>query len=317
MGGLHHSVAIAFGESGTIREKGYYKTTDGKRVIRKTKDGHRHILALHEIKRHCKEAGYPWMDQNYLAKNGQPYALIDSEHYVMTDLIHYREADFADPMEFLKVVEATAYWHKAARNIKFSKEAALYDSAGPLTEIIQEQKEHFENIRKRIRKQSKMSDFDVVFLKHYPEYQERITKAQKLLEGTGYLKLFSEAKRKNHICHNNLKEDCLRVYGDWVYITRLEQATVDYQLTDLSNLIHRREKEHKDLKRSEIVEAYNKVLPLERDDEVILEAMLLYPSAFIKIVNEYYQKKRSWTPASMMNKLREALKTARQGEEIT
>ena len=308
MGGLHHSVAIAFNVSGTIREKGYYKTTDGKRVIRKTKDGHRHIRALHEIKNHCKEAGYPWMDQNHLAKNGQPYVLSDKEHYVMTDLIHYREANFADPMEFLKIVEATACRHKAARNIKFSKEAALYVSASPLTEIIQEQKEHFETIRKRIRKQSKLSDFDVIFVKHYPEYQERILKAQKLLESTGYLKLFREAKEKNHICHNSLKEDCLRIYGDWVYITRLEQATADYQLVDLSNLIRRREKEHKDLKRDKIVEAYSKILFLEREEEIILEAMLLYPSAFIKIVNEYYQKKRSWTPAYMTNKLREALK---------
>jgi len=302
-------MAIAFGVSGIVKEKGYYKTTDGTRMIRKTKDGRGQIWARHYIAEHCIQKGYPWMDKYYLTQNSQPYVFLEGEHYIMTDLIHYREADFFDPQEFFKVVEAVAHWHTCARSISFKGEAFLHKRPFPipLTDIFRSQGEALDTIRKRIRKQSQLSDFDVLFVKHYPSYRERIQSAQQLLESTGYLRLYHKARQKNHICHGGLKEDCLRIYNDNVYITKLDQATVDYQLSDLCALIRRREKGRKDMKRDQIIKAYSQVNPFEPEEEIILEAMLLYPAAFVKIVTEYYQKKRTWIPASMANKMKEIL----------
>ena len=39
MSGVHNSLTSAFGVSGLAREKGYYKTSDQAKIIRKTKDG--------------------------------------------------------------------------------------------------------------------------------------------------------------------------------------------------------------------------------------------------------------------------------------
>ncbi|MCL2398271.1 MAG: hypothetical protein FWC91_00830 [Defluviitaleaceae bacterium] len=316
MSGLHHSVTMAFGLSGTVREKGYYKTTDGMRIIRKTKDGRSQILAWHQIKEHCNTSGYPWMDRYHLTNSGNPYAFADGEHYVMTDNFHNREVDFTDNQEFLKIVKAIAHWHSCARGISFSNEASLNKNQllEPLTEIFKAEGKALDIIRKRIRKQSQLSDFDVLFVKHYPNYRERVQKAHQLLESTGYLKRFNQAHKMSHICHGNLKEDYLYLHGDQVYITKLNHATLDYQLNDLCSLIRRREKkrrhqkDQKELSHNIILEAYSQVMPLETDEEVILEAILLYPSTFIKIVTEYYKKKRSWTPVSMANKMQEVLK---------
>ena len=66
------------------------------------------------------------------------------------------------------------------------------------------------------------------------------------------------------------------------------------------------------MSRPQIVEAYAKILPLEPDEEKILQAMLLYPIAFTKIVMEYYNKKRTWTPMSLMGRFREVLEEAEQ-----
>lgn len=317
MSGLHHSVTTAFGLSGTVREKGYYKTTDGMRVIRKTKDGRSQILAWHQIKEHCNVFGYPWMDRYYLTNSGNPYVFSDGEYYVMTDNFHNREVDFTDIQGFLKVVKAVAHWHKCARGVSFSNEAVLNKGqlSAPLTEIFKAEGEALDTIRKRIRKQSQLSDFDVLFVKHYPKYKELTQKACQLLESTGYLKRISQARKMFHICHGNLKEDYMYLHGDQVFITKLNDASFDYQLNDLCSLIRRREKKHKhqkelekNLDRSRILEAYNQVVPLETEEEIILEAMLLYPSAFIKIVTEYYKKNRTWTPVSMANKMQEVLK---------
>ena len=307
MSGLHHSVTTAFGVSGIIREKGYYKTMDGTRMIRKTKDGSDQVLARHQIIEHCVQAGYPWMDQHHLSQSGKPCVFAEGENYIMTDLIRYREADFSDPKEFIKIIESVAKWHSCARGVPLTTSLCKGRPPTPLTEEFKAQGEALDAIRKRIRKQSKWSDFDVLFLKNYPGYREQIQRALKLLESTSYLKRCQKARQMGHICHGGLKEDCIRIQTDRVYITKLDQASIDYQLIDLCGLIRRREKRQKDLERSKILEAYDRILLLEPEEEVIIEAMLLYPLAFIKIVTEYYQKKRTWTPIAMINKMKDIL----------
>jgi len=309
MSGLHHSIFKAFGISGIVKEKGYYKTTDDTKMIRKTKDRKTQIWAKYQIVEHCSRTGFPWMEKYYLSKEGQPYVFADGEHYIMTDLIKYREVDLSDIPEFLKTVESLAYWHKCARGIQFNDKASLHKgySSTPLINIYETHGEALDIIRKRIRKQSKLSDFDVLFVKNYPSYRERIHKAQQLLESTNYLRRCHHARQKNHVCHGGLKEDFLRFHNNQVYITKLDQAVADYQLNDLCALIRRREKKYKDMERCQIINAYNKMTSFEPEEEIILEAMLLYPASFVKIVTEYYQKKRTWIPASMLNKMKEIL----------
>ena len=308
MSGLHHTLTMAFGVSGIVKEKGYFKTIDGTKMIRKTKDPMEQILAKRQISEHCITKGYPWMDRYYLAKNGQISVFAEGDQYIMTDLIRHKEADFTDDCEFLKVVGAAASWHSCAREISFAVPLQPGKSSVPLNETFRVQIESLEAINKRIRKQSKWTDFDVCTIKNYPEYSSRMQRALKLLESTGYIKRWNEAKAKNHICHGGFKEEVLNIRGGDVYITKLDSATVDYQLNDLCSLIRRREKKKKgDLKRGRILEAYMQISPLEPEEEVILEAMLLYPFAFVKLVTEYYHKKRTWTPVAMTNKMKEIL----------
>ena len=307
MSGLHHSVAQAFSVSGTIREKGYYKTRDQTRMIRKAKEMPAQILERYHISEHCIQAGYPWMERYHLSKSGQPYVQSGNDYYIMTDLIRHREADFSDPQEFLQIVEAIAHWHTCARSVDTGTEPRRnFNTIQPLSDVFLRQGAALESIRKRVGKHSRWSDFDVLFLKNYQRYKERIQGAQQLLESTGYLKRWNKARQMKHICHGGLKEDCLRISGKEVYITKLEHASYNYQLNDLCSLIRRRERREK-MDRALIYEAYSKNIPLEPEEEIILEAMLLYPTAFVKIVMEYYQKKRSWTPAAMANKMKEVL----------
>jgi len=313
MSGLHHSVIVEFGVAGSkiAREKGYYtcKTEDYARMIRKTQDTPSQIWARHQIKEHCIRNGYHWVDRNYLTRNGQPYIYADGETYVMTDLLTCPETDFTDPIQLNKVVEAMAQWHKCTRGMIFEGEAAIYKGRPPalLTERYKAQGEAFELIRKRLRKQSQLSDFDVMVIKHYADYHGRILQAQAILNSTKYHEKSLFARANGHICHGGIKEEAMRIQGANIYITKLENSYVDYQLGDLCALILRHEKKGGTMPRTQIIETYAKILPLQPDDEKILQAMLLYPTAFAKIVMEYYNKKRTWIPMAMINRLREIL----------
>jgi len=308
MAGLHHSVISAFGASKVIREKGYYKTIDGTKMIRKTKDDRGQIMARYQLLDHCNKTGYLWLERYHLSKDELPYVYYDGEYYIMTSLFKHKEADFTVDSEFFKVVKALASFHKAARSVTFSDGAFLHKKSliTPLTEVIQTSSINLDAIRKRIRKQSKMSDFDVLFVKHFSDYRNRVFRALQLLESTGYLKHLTKARQHYHVCHGALKEDCLKIWDDHVYITNLENTKISYQLDDLCDLIRRRERKTP-INVATVIDAYSDVLPLKPEEEVILEAMLLYPAAFVKISTEYYRKKRSWTPISMINKMQEVV----------
>ena len=314
MSGYHHLLAREFGVPSLIKEKGYFVTTDGTRQIRKTKDSPVTITARYQLTLHCMK-NYPWMEKYYLAKNGQPYALTEGDYYIMTDHLPYPEADFSNPSQLAASAESLALWHKSARDISFSDGAFLPHELFPLTDILQNNITSLGIIRKRIRRQSQLSDFDVLFIKNFDKYKDRIVNALELLKGTNYLKRFENARNMNYICHGSPKENCIRIKDGKAYITKLDNGKINYQLNDLCIFIRRAKKAHDNaqntgqLKQYEIIEAYNKVLPLEPDEEIILQAMLLYPSAFVKIVFEYYQKKRTWIPVSMLNKMREVLST--------
>lgn len=302
---LHRSVTAAFNVNGVKKEKGYYKTANGAKLIRKTTDTMQQIIVKHQMTEHCIKNDYPWVERYHLAKNGQPYAPLDGGYYIMTDNITYPEADFIKEDEFLKVVEFIALWHKTARGFSLAPNK-------PLTEVIKSQIEVLEATIKRVRKQSKWSDFDVLFLKNYPEYIEMVQKSLKMLDETSYIERFNNARQQAHICHGGLKEDVLRV-GEHVHITKFDQASVGYQLNDLCDLIKRREKARANdpqipqIDINVVCLTYSKIHPLGVDEKDILNAMLLYPQAFVKIVKEYYQKKRTWTPVSMTNKMLQIL----------
>jgi spore coat protein I len=224
----------AFGVQKVFREKGNFRNADSTLLIRKTKDSQ--ISSRYQLCQHCSKSGYPWLESYYLSRSGKPYVIYEGEYYVMTDLFRHTEADFSDKPEFLRSVSALAGFHKAARGIEIDGKVP------PLTEEFQIQGIKIDNIRKRIRKQKKLSDFDLMFVKNYSDYRDRIKRAENILESTSYLKREAEAVKRGHICHGALKENCLRVHGNDVYICKFESAHKGYQLRDLADLIRRREK---------------------------------------------------------------------------
>ena len=59
-----------------------------------------------------------------------------------------------------------------------------------------------------------------------------------------------------------------------------------------------------------ILEQYGKHSPLSAGDLTILQGMLLYPEKFLRLVNEYYNKRRACVSPAMAERLAAAAKAA-------
>jgi len=296
MSGLANVLPSQFGLSGrAIREKGYFVCKNFK--IYKTSDSHNEIKARYLLLEEIAEEGFPWTDRITLSTQGVPYVQLGRETYIMTKYITGNDVDLFSNEDVKKAVESLARFHNAARGVtrNISIAPSQLEAFNKHTSIAVQA---LKQINRR------MSDFDVLFIKHAPYYKDLAIKASEALAKTEYLNLLEQAQANNHICHNNLKEESLPISEEVCHIIRFSEASIDLQLTDLSNFIRRYAlRGNRELSINFILEIYNKITPLHANAKEIIYAQLLYPWTFMKIIAQYYSKKRNWTPVAITSRM--------------
>ena len=271
-------------------------------MIRKTTDSREHLVFQHTLKEQLHERGFSGTDRYYPALDGFPFFEYGNSIYVMTEFPKHQESDFGNKSDLTKVLRQVAMFHNAARNLVFDE--PFYGNENILN-IYRKQAAEIDGIKKLIGQRSRLSDFDVIFLKNYNGYRRLMNESMEILEQTKLTQFKSNAKDENAVCHNLLKEEHLLIVGDSVNIIGFSQAAVDYFVFDLCTVIQRYSKRqgtaHMNI--NDILELYDKHRALTGDDVEILLGLLKYPTKFVKICRQYYSKKRTWTPSAIINRL--------------
>ncbi|MCL2377770.1 MAG: hypothetical protein FWC77_01435 [Defluviitaleaceae bacterium] len=284
------------------REKGRYlcETENGLMSIYITYEPPEAIRLQHSIKEGLAAKGFTWTDRFQPARSGQPIIQVGRETYVMVRYPNMRrETDFENETDVLQAFEFLARFHLAARGM--SKLAPI---SPPMPEIYARQMAEMAQAGKQARRGPRMSDFDVAFIKHAPRFGETMQECISRLADTGYAKLHMQAVHEGAVCHNALKEENFLVAGDSTYIINFSEATIDLQLADLAALIRRyAQRSTKGIPVCRLLEAYDSINPLPADAQDILYALLIFPWAFIKIITQYYSKKRNWTPGGIISRM--------------
>jgi len=297
-------VQEAFGiNSRRIRkEKGRYicDTPGGPMSIYISAEPAEVIRLQHLIKEQLAEKGFPWTDRYQPAGTGLPYIQIGRETYVMVKHHYERsETDFDNEADVLRAFKYLAHFHAVARGMPVE-----LPHTPPVSEIYARQMSELAQAGKHARRGPRMSDFDVSFIKHAPIYSEIMQDSINRLAGTNYAALYSQAISQGTICHNSLKEENLPSAGGVTYLANFSDAAVDLQLADLAALVRRyAQRSSKAIPANRLLEAYNTVNPLPDGAGEILRALLIFPWAFMKIVTQYYSKKRNWTPGGLINRM--------------
>ena len=65
-----------------------------------------------------------------------------------------------------------------------------------------------------------------------------------------------------------------------------------------------------------ILEAYQKNKPLEEGEKVLLQALVIYPEKFLRLINEYYNKRRACVSPAMQERLALAAEEEGRAKEL-
>lgn len=287
-------------------EKGYYicKTNKGLRKVKKYSGSREMLLFENDIRDNLLKKNYNGIDKFYLSIYQKPYVLKENNYYVMSDYTAYTKSDYNNVEHVNKIAEELGLIHKLTIGTKFN-DKIIYNKG-----LIREGEKAYRKlkyIKKHIGKNTHYSDFDIIFLKNYEYYLDKIEYCIKSLKNTKYEILLEEAKTRIFVSHNLIKEESIVYIENKIHINDFSRGCVTYPIIDLKSLIERNIKKSDNINLYEIINRYNKTNILTNEDLKILYIILNYPTRFIKISNEYYSKKRSFIPNYLINSLEKAI----------
>ncbi len=279
-------------------------TDKGTRAIKSTILDHNKINFIHTIKEHLHEKGFDSTDRFYKSTASKPYFTFGGKTYVMTDYIEGSELDFSDNEKTRDIIRQVACMHKFSKGIRIGEENGRFAESDDLLTDYSKKITRLTSIKKTVNTKSHLSDFDVMFIKNYDYLLTECKEAVSILEHSQYKALREKASAEKYVCHNALKEENILFGTDKIYITNFSEGSIDPHIIDLAEFIIRYVRKHPEqyLKIGDIIETYDQVNPIAKPEVEILYGLLKFPNKIVKVCNNYYTKRRSWAPSSIVNR---------------
>ena len=219
-----------------------------------------------------------------------------------------KECNLKEEKELRRACENLALLHKVLRSLDdFQVENRNTPS---LLQMQRAKASELKRIRNYIKKSGRKMEFELTFTSCYEQFYQEAVEVLCWLEG----KPASFYQRGFGICHGAYHQHNVLLTEENVYTLNLGQFHYNQQLMDLYNIVRKALEKNQYQKKifDGAMEAYGKILPLEKEDHEILYGFFSFPEKFWKISNQYYNGKKCWMPPKNLDKLK---KTVGQNEK--
>lgn len=156
-----------------------------------------------------------------------------------------------------------------------------------------------------IRGKRHKNEMEICLLNSYQNFFEQGKLAEEFLKESGYDRLCDEALSQGNVIHGSYNYHNIILSGDRVITTNFDKADIGIQVADLYDFL--RKVMEKNCWNIDIgiraIENYSGKRTLGQNEQKVLYALLLYPEKYWKLVNFYYNGKKSWMPARNFDKL--------------
>ncbi|MDE7052731.1 MAG: hypothetical protein K2O92_07395 [Lachnospiraceae bacterium] len=157
-----------------------------------------------------------------------------------------------------------------------------------------------------IREKRQKNEMEICLLNSYKNFSRQGIMAEEFLKESGYSSLCNEAVSQGRVLHGSYNYHNIILSGEQVVTTNFEKSDIGLQVIDLYDFI--RKVMEKNSWNMDIginaIEAYRKERELGTEERKVLYALLLYPEKYWKLVNFYYNGKKSWMSAKNFEKLK-------------
>ena len=230
-----------------------------------------------------------------------------------------REATFSNPVEVELCTKAMANMHSASRGIfnVLSTDTVKGNLGEYLPHQFNKAKEDLINIKEYVLKFRYKLEFDKLFLENVDKHINEIQKSIELLAMCNYNNLLEDFN-KRVLCHNDLAHHNFIVDGNEIKIIDFDYCKIDTRAIDIANFAIKVIKNtYYDMDTFKlIIESYNSIDELSKDEIKLIYALLSFPKDFTTIIRDFYYKQKKWEYEVFLNRLKEKINNEIYREEF-
>lgn len=299
---------------GTRTRTGLICRTDrGLRELKKPRGSVENLRLAFCVKEQLQKNGFGNISRFYRALDGEPFYRHDGILYTLEDVMPAEALPEDHTEDFVRGAETLGRMHQAAAGL--CNDAARWDRER-LPRLYAKRRSELAKIRRRNDKRGNYDAIDLLLIRNYDRFMGQVREAEELLQKGGYREAVDRAAKEGAFCHNAYKGEALRVSekGE-IFVGSFDKCGSELPLADLAAYLRRyfKKTEGSAAGVAAMLESYGKHCPLSAADLTILRGMLVYPEKFLRLVNEYYNRRRACVSPAMQERLAAAAREEEKG----
>jgi spore coat protein I len=291
-------------------------TPYGRKALKRLPFSPERILFVHGAKEHLAGNDFERVDRYICTLSGEPYFIYSGSCYCLTDYIEGRESNFDNDNDVRLAARVLAQLHKASKGYVAPSGCKVQDELGRLPLYFVKRLDDIKKMRRQAKKGK--GKFDELFLQYADYFVETAEDAIDELASSHYMELVEKTRDEGLFCHHDFTQHNIIMAGERATVTGFDYCCFELRVYDLANLIRRKMRKCDwDVSRSElIVNSYNSVEPINEDELCVMKIILRFPQKFWRVVNRYYNSRRSWSERSSVIRLQEVIDEVGPFEEF-
>lgn len=272
-------------------------TDKGLRLLKNYIGSGKHLTWCGEILEKLNESGILLVDAYEKNKDGE--YITESEDggkYVIKKWFPCRECDIKIYGDVISTIRNLAFLHKELSLIEAPEE---YVEKSIESEYVRKGKE-LARIRKYLSTRFEKNEFEQMAAASFDEFMPEVERI------TDYAKeFFVECRISCFLRHGNFTHHNIGFGETLPVISNFEKMSYSYQLKDLYTFVRKiMEKNNWDMKIGYgMLNEYDRIMPLNDEELKLLYILLSFPEKYWKLMNSYFNTKKSFLPAKNSEKL--------------
>lgn len=285
-------------------------TPKGRKVLRKAPFSQERVKFVNSAKEHLFNNGFTNIDRYICTLDKEPFFTFENGLYTMTEFIEGRECSFDNDSDVQKASLLLAQLHKASRGYTAKEGIKVQDELGKLPVYFQKRLEDIKKLKKQAKRGK--SKFDHLFLEYADYFCKTGENAISELQSSNYGQLAAGTGKEGLFCHHDYTHHNIIVSENRMSVINFDYCCLELKVYDIANLIRRKMRKcNWDIDKADlIISSYSTCEPLDSDDMAVMKLILMFPQKFWRVVNRYYNSRRSWSERSYVAKLQEVINEA-------
>ncbi len=286
-------------------------TNQGLFLLKEIHCSEKRMPVLYELQNHLLQEGYKNID--ILIKNKEDSLVSISEEeqkFVLKKWYYGKECDNKREIDIMEGVRNLALLH---RIMKKNFEVNLFSKEDMSNEFLRHNRE-MKKVRSFIRSKVGKGEFELLYLQYFDEMYEWAVCAGEKLKSSGYRNLLQRSLEESTLVHGDYNYHNILMMQHGIATTNFEHFHMGIQVTDFYYFLRKTlEKNQWKIELGEkMIENYNRIHPLSKDELEYIAVCLAYPEKFWKAANFYYRSSKSWTSMKSLEKLEMAIRQMNQ-----